>query len=53
VVVEHHKGTIDFASEPGKGTTFIVRLPMSNPQEVAGVDQREGLLMAQAADSAP
>jgi hypothetical protein len=26
-VVQLHNGTIDFASEPGKGTTFRVRLP--------------------------
>ena len=27
-IIERHKGTIDVESEPGKGTTFIVRLPM-------------------------
>ena len=26
-VVQLHDGTIDFASEPGKGTTFVLRLP--------------------------
>ena len=26
-IVQLHDGTIDFSSEPGKGTTFIVRLP--------------------------
>lgn len=26
-IVQLHDGTIDFTSEPGKGTTFIVRLP--------------------------
>ena len=27
VVVEKHGGTIDFETEIGRGTTFIVRLP--------------------------
>jgi hypothetical protein len=26
-IVQLHDGTIDFSSEPGKGTTFVVRLP--------------------------
>ncbi|HLY16578.1 MAG TPA: ATP-binding protein [Bryobacteraceae bacterium] len=28
-VVQLHDGTIDFTSEPGKGTTFVVRLPVA------------------------
>jgi PAS domain S-box-containing protein len=28
VVVEKHSGTIDFESEVGKGTTFIIRIPI-------------------------
>jgi signal transduction histidine kinase len=31
--VELHGGTIEFSSEEGKGTTFIVRLPVFNPTE--------------------
>jgi signal transduction histidine kinase len=31
-IVEAHRGFIDVQSEPGKGATFIVRLPL-NPQE--------------------
>jgi signal transduction histidine kinase len=26
-IVQLHDGTIEFTSEPGKGTTFIVRIP--------------------------
>jgi signal transduction histidine kinase len=29
VVVQKHRGTIHFETEPGKGTTFIVRLPIN------------------------
>ena len=28
-IVQLHDGAIDFSSEPGKGTTFILRLPLS------------------------
>jgi two-component system, NtrC family, sensor histidine kinase HydH len=27
-IIENHRGTIDVASEPGKGTTFVVRIPV-------------------------
>jgi signal transduction histidine kinase len=29
-VVDKHRGTLSFDSEPGKGTTFYIRLPLSN-----------------------
>ena len=28
VIVQKHRGTINFESELGKGTTFIIRLPL-------------------------
>ena len=31
IVTEKHGGTISFETEPGRGTTFIVRLPISSP----------------------
>ena len=27
-IIENHHGTIDVASEPGKGTTFTVKIPV-------------------------
>ena len=32
VVVEQHRGQLDFTSEVGKGTTFFVRLPLRQHQ---------------------
>jgi signal transduction histidine kinase len=28
-IIQLHDGTIDFTSEPGKGATFIIRIPMA------------------------
>lgn len=33
VVVDKHHGTIDVESEPGQGTTFIIRLPIKEIEE--------------------
>jgi signal transduction histidine kinase len=33
IVVEKHGGTITFETEVGKGTTFIVRLPLGDPTQ--------------------
>ncbi|MGI8991083.1 MAG: sensor histidine kinase [Bryobacteraceae bacterium] len=30
-IVQLHDGTIDFSSEPGKGTTFVMRFPIAIP----------------------
>jgi signal transduction histidine kinase len=30
-IVQLHDGTIDFTSEPGKGTTFVIRIPTAVP----------------------
>ena len=35
VVVDKHGGTLTFETETGKGTTFIVRLPMGSPRAPA------------------
>ena len=32
VVVKHHHGAIDLTSEPGRGTKFILRLPLVTPE---------------------
>lgn len=33
IVVDHHNGTIGFESEPARGTTFHVRLPIEQPRK--------------------
>ncbi len=37
-IVRAHAGTVDVQSEPGKGTTFIVRLPLSGSAPVPQID---------------
>jgi heavy metal sensor kinase len=37
-IVRAHGGAVDVQSESGKGTTFIVRLPLSGPASVAQMD---------------
>lgn len=41
IVVERHKGTIDFETEVGKGTTFVVRLPLDESLPEKHEEQRE------------
>jgi signal transduction histidine kinase len=36
-VITSHGGTLDFVTEMGKGTTFYVRLPLSNADEESAV----------------
>ncbi|MBS1854905.1 MAG: PAS domain S-box protein [Acidobacteria bacterium] len=37
IVVQRHRGTIDFETAMGQGTTFVVRLPVSQPGGRGGV----------------
>ncbi|MCA9517689.1 MAG: HAMP domain-containing histidine kinase, partial [Myxococcales bacterium] len=30
IVVEEHGGTLTFETEPGRGTTFFIRLPVAS-----------------------
>jgi len=41
-IVERHRGAIDVTSEPGRGTTFCVRLPIRRAQGHAGVAAAAG-----------
>jgi signal transduction histidine kinase len=38
-VVKRHKGTIDFETELGKGTTFVIRLPLNIESRSSGAPQ--------------
>jgi signal transduction histidine kinase len=40
IVVENYGGTIDFESEVGRGTTFIVRLPIQREERGEGREER-------------
>ncbi|HEX2874710.1 MAG TPA: ATP-binding protein [Polyangiaceae bacterium] len=35
-VVKRHHGSIDFETEPGQGTTFVIRLPLTSEQGKSG-----------------
>lgn len=41
IIAERHKGSIDFESEVGKGTTFIIRLPLEDPNNESSEEHRE------------
>jgi two-component system, NtrC family, sensor kinase len=38
-VVNRHRGSIDFETELGKGTTFVIRLPLRAEQSKSGAPQ--------------
>ncbi len=43
-IVKEHRGEIEFASIPGKGTTFVVALPLADP---AKLDDNQGATTAE------
>ena len=43
IVVEKHGGTIAFETETGRGTTFVIRLPLRDPAAAPQESQREEL----------
>jgi len=41
VVVEKHRGTLTFDTAPGRGTTFIIRLPLDDDAQTEGERESE------------
>jgi signal transduction histidine kinase len=41
LVVDRHNGSIHFETETGKGTTFYIRLPVSDAAEMAGTTNKQ------------
>ncbi|MFQ5875240.1 MAG: response regulator, partial [Dehalococcoidia bacterium] len=50
-IIQRHQGTLAIASEPGQGTTFLIRLPVHTeqaerkPQEAEGLSRRLKILV--------
>lgn len=44
VIVDKHKGKVSVESEPGKGSMFIIRLPMNTTACNSEMDESEGLI---------
>jgi len=44
VIVDKHKGTVSVDSKPGKGSTFIIRLPMNMPVDKQEMDESKEII---------
>ena len=48
-IVERHRGAIDVTSEPGRGTTFRIRLPIRRAETSASASESESMSMSETA----
>ena len=44
VIVDKHNGSVEVDSQPGKGTTFVIRLPMIVSAETLDMDESEEII---------
>ena len=38
-IVKHHHGNIDVETEPGKGTTFIISIPLQPTEKITNENE--------------